>query len=97
MPSQPVTKSDLAAFGDGLRESLRENTRDVIAHVTKSQTAQDQRLEQIESKLDGIAEDVSKVKLAVVDLLATDRHLHNLVRELKANNVPVDEGKVFAE
>jgi len=97
MPSQPVTKSDLAAFGDGLRETLRGNTRDVVAQVTKGQVAQDQRLDRIESKVEGIAEDVAKIKLAVVDLLATDRHIHNLVRELKANNVPVDEGRVFAE
>ena len=97
MPSQPVTKSDLAAFGDGLRETLRDNTREVVAHVTQSQVAQDERLDRIASKVEGIAEDVAKVKLAVVDLLATDRHIHNLVRELKANNVPVDEGRVFAE
>ena len=90
MPSTPATKADLAAFGDGLRETIRENTREIIQHFNKSQSAQNEQL-------DAMAEDISKIKVAVVDLLATDRHLHNLVRELKAQNIPIDEGKIFAE
>ena len=57
----------------------------------------DERLNGIDTKLDALAEDMAKVKLAVVDLLATDRHMHNLVRELKAQNIAVDEAKIFAQ
>lgn len=31
------------------------------------------------------------------DLLATDRHMHNLVRELKRQNIALDEAKIFAQ
>ncbi len=34
--------------------------------------------------------------MAVIDLLATDRHLHNLVRELKAQGLVLDERNIFA-
>ncbi len=28
--------------------------------------------------------------------MATDRHMHNLVRELKAKNIAIDEQRVFS-
>jgi hypothetical protein len=101
MSSQPATKDDLHIVADGLRETIRENTREIIAFVQESQAAQDgrtnARFTALDTKLDAVAEDVAKVKMAVVDLLATDRHLHNLVRELKAQKIHLDETKIFAQ
>lgn len=89
MSTSPATKADLNALGDNLRASMRDNTREILQYVQESQAAQNKRL-------DDLSEDVSKIKSAVVDLLATDRHLHNLVRELKRQNITLDETKIFA-
>ncbi|MBI4092408.1 MAG: hypothetical protein HY420_00620 [Candidatus Kerfeldbacteria bacterium] len=93
---QAATKEDIRALGNNLREGIKENTREIISHFNASQGEQNKRLDRIETKVDTMAEDVAKVKLAVVDLIATDRHLHNLVRELKAQGVKLDEAKIFA-
>jgi len=70
------------------KDDLRIATQEIIGHFNRSQAEQNERLE-------AMAEDLAKVKVAVVDLLATDRHLHNLVRELKARGLPIDERKIF--
>lgn len=80
---------------EGLESTMTVNTRDIISHFNKSQGLQNERLERVETKLDGVAEDVSKIKLAVVDLMATDRHIHNLVRELRGQGLTLDESKIF--
>jgi len=72
------------------QDDLRSATREIIDHFSQSQGAQNERL-------DAMAEDIAKIKVAVIDLLATDRHLHNLVRELKAHKIPLDEAKIFAQ
>ncbi len=98
--AQAVTKSDL-------HEALKETTREIIEHFNKSQGEQnrqvgerfdavDQRFDGIDRRLDEIGDDVSKIKLAVVDLMDTDRHLHNLVSELKSNDIKFDESKIFS-
>jgi len=97
----PITKTDLKEFGEKLgrevaetvrrefRAELIETKQEIIAHFNASQGLQNEKLEAIQ-------EDMAKVKSAVLDLLATDRHLHNLVRELKRNGIPLDEARVFA-
>lgn len=107
-------REDLRKTRTGLREEfredLRETTREIITHFNKGQAAQNERLDRIEGRTDGVEQslqtvredltqvkgDVSKIKLAVVDILATDRHIHNLVSELKSKGIDVDERKVFA-
>jgi predicted nucleotide-binding protein (sugar kinase/HSP70/actin superfamily) len=97
--AQAITKLDL-------HEALKETTREIIGHFNKSQGEQnrqidarfdavDQRFDGIDQRLDEIGDDVSKIKLAVVDLMGTDRHMHNLVHELKGQNIKLDEAKIF--
>lgn len=80
---------------EGLEATITANTKDIIGHFNKSQGFQNERMGEMDRKLDVLVEDVSKVKLAVVDLLATDKHLHNLVRELRAQGLQLDESKIF--
>ena len=78
------------------KEDLKEATREIIGHFVKSQGIQNDRLEKIEHTLDAVAEDVAKIKLAVVDLMATDRHVHNLVNALKRQGIDLNESEIFA-
>lgn len=87
--NQTATKGDMRSLGKALRDEIRENTKDIISHFNASQGEQNQHLA-------SIAEDTAKIKLAVVDLIAGDRHLHNLVRELKAQGLKLDDAKIFA-
>ena len=77
--------------------------QDINASFNKNQGTQNERFDRIDERLDHldgtvgvIKDDVSKIKLAIVDLLGTDKHLHNLVRELKGNGIALDEQKIFA-
>ncbi len=71
------------------KDDLRVATREIIDHFNKSQSEQNQQL-------GAIAEDVAKIKLAVIDLLATDRHLHNLVAALQRQGIKLSETEVFS-
>lgn len=81
---------------EGIRDEIKVATRDIISHFNASQGEQNERLDRIEEKIDDIGDDVAKVKLAVVDLMGTDRHLHNLVDELNQQGIVIDKQKVFA-
>ncbi len=74
---------------DGMETRILGSIHDMNASFNKSQGLQNKRL-------DIIAEDVSKIKLAVLDLMGTDRHMHTLVRELKGQGIALDETKIFA-
>lgn len=93
--SQTATKDDVRNLGETLRDEIRENTREIIGHFNKSQGAQNERLERIENRLEEVGEDVSKIKLAVVDLMATDRHMHNLVGALKREGISLNDNEIF--
>lgn len=87
---------------DGMEARLTESIRGLNTNFNKSQGAQNeqlskmgQRFNAVDEKLDSIAEDVTKIKLAVVDLMGTDRHMHNLVRELKIKGISLEESKIF--
>ena len=93
-----------------LRVELQETKADIISHFNASQGKQNERMDRMDQRMDrmegnivtikdqlnDVAEDVGKIKSAVLDLMATDRHLHNLVRELKRNGIALDEARVFA-
>jgi len=101
--SQGITK-------DYLDSALRGAIKEVVQHFNGGQAAQNERLSGLESRLGGVAkdlaevkedlasvkDDLAKVKLAVLDYLATDRAVRNLVRELKAQGIALDERKIFA-
>ncbi len=50
----------------------------------------------IEGRVESLGHDVAKIKLAVVDLMSTDRHLHNLVSVLRREGIKVNDAEVFA-
>ena len=102
MANTPLTKEyfdsafkSVNARFEGLEAFIVHNTQEIISHFNQSQGLQNQRTDQIEAKLDSVAEDVAKIKLVTVDLMGTDRHVHNLVRELKGQGLPLDEKKIF--
>jgi len=85
------------------RVQLVETKQEIISHFNASQGKQNERMDRVQKdiqvmsgQLTTVAEDVAKVKSAVLDLMVTDRHLHNLVRELKRHGIPLDETAVFA-
>lgn len=82
---QPVTRTHL----NGAVETIRGDIREVITHFNESQGKQNLMLEDL-------ADDMSKVKLAVLDYLATDRAVRNLVHELQSQGIKLDEKKIFA-
>ena len=94
--SSPITQAHL----DGAVETIRGDIREVIRHFNESQTEQnrriDERFDAVDGRLNEIADDLAKVKLAVLDYLMTDRALRNLVQELKAHGIALDEKRIFA-
>lgn len=85
---------------DGMEARILGSIQDMNASFNKSQGLQNERMDrefkEVNTKLDTVAEDVSKIKLGVLDLMGTDRHMHNLVRELKGKGIALDERKIFA-
>lgn len=94
--SSPLTKEYFDQHLNGMEVRLTESIRGLNTNFMKSQGAQNERLDTVDEKLDLIGEDVTKIKLAVVDMMGTDRHMHNLVRELKIKGIPLEEGKIFS-
>lgn len=96
--TSPVTKDD-----------LRSATKDIIERFNQSQGSQNLRLDSMDHRLDSIENGMNarfssietrltgvETKLeAIMDMLATRKELLNLVRELKARGVAVDESKIF--
>lgn len=89
MPSNTLTKQDLENALERQTTVLTESIRGLNANFNESQSKQN-------LVLDGLADDMSKVKLAVLDYLATDRAVRNLVHELQAQGIKLDEKKIFA-
>lgn len=90
-----LTKEYFDQHLEGMEVRLTESIRGLNTNFMKSQGVQNKRLDTIDEKLDSIREDVTKIKLAVVDPMGTDRHMHNLVRELKVRGIPLEESKIF--
>lgn len=95
-------RGEIKTLGSNLRDEIRENTRDIISHFNQSQGKQNEELKKMGVQLAIIGEDVSelkddmsKVKLAVVDIMATDRHMHNLVTALKGQGLKLNDAEIF--
>lgn len=86
---QPVTQTHLAGA-----------VKEIISHFNTSQGEQNQhfdaRFDAVKGQIEDLADDMSKVKLAVLDYLATDRAVRNLVHELQSQGIKLDEKKIFA-
>lgn len=85
MSNASVTKNHL----DAMEARILGSIQGINANFNESQGLQNEKIETI-------AEDVSKIKLVVLDFMGTDRHIHNLVHELKDKGIALDEKKIFA-
>lgn len=108
--TQYITKQEFTSFTKGLYAEMRQNTREIIEHFNQSQSGQNDRLDgveyrlgNVESRLDrlevnlhSVSEDVATIKIAVLDLANTDRHMHNLVDELHDKGVAVNRKRIFS-
>ncbi len=99
-----VIKQDMAQKGD-IRDLIghfnqsqgAQNIR--LDHIDKRFDQVDERFNQTDERLDHMDERLGTMdaKLdALLEAVATRRELHNLVRELKARGVTLDESKIFA-
>lgn len=85
----------ITSVAEGLRESIKENTREIIAHFNESQASQD---EWIRAEFRKVEERFAQVDVkleAIIEMLATKQELMNLVFELKAKGIDLDAAKVF--
>lgn len=69
---------------DGMQTTITANTRDIISHFHQSQGLQNERMDRMDAKLD-----------AIVEMLTMKREMRNLIRELKAQGMVLDESKIF--
>ncbi len=88
--AQALTKEYFDQHLEGMEARLTESIRGLNTNFNKSQGAQNIQLNEI-------GEDVRKIKSVVVDLMGTDRHMHNLVRELKVKGIPLEESRIFTD
>ena len=83
-----ATKQDMQHGLHSLRESLETtitaNTKDIISHFNQGQGFQNERMDQTDSKLD-----------TIIEMLTMKREMRNLIRELKAQGMVLDESKIF--
>lgn len=87
----PLTDKDLKAIRSALRpeferqtETLKDSIRGLNENLNAGQGAQNERLDRIEARLD-----------AIVEMLTLRKELRNLIRELKAQGITLDERRVF--
>lgn len=81
-----VTKEQ---FEGGI-SSLRQDIRDLVKEMRQGFTSVNRRIETLQ-------EDVTLVRVAVLETATTDGHLHNLTNELRSQGLPIDDRKVFTK
>lgn len=70
----------LHTLREGLEATSTANTKEIIGHFNKSQGFQNERMDQMDSKLD-----------AIIEMLTMKREMRNLVRELAKQGITLDE------
>lgn len=80
--SSPLTRAHL----DGAVATIRGDIRELTSHFNRSQAEQNDRLDEMDAKLD-----------AIMEMLAMRKELKNLVRELRAHGIAIDAAKVFVD
>lgn len=94
-----LTKSDLQVIR-GLFETqteiLKASIRDLNENLNQGQGKQNERMNRMDGRMAKMETDLSDVKVAVLELVGTDRALHSLVRELKGQNIALDERRIFS-
>jgi enoyl reductase-like protein len=97
-PKTPVTQGDMERLQSTLLDRFDAHAKQLdnrFRSIDKRFDSVDKRFEAMDKRFDNIEDDLNKIKLAVLDNLATATYIRNLVRELKANNIKLDERKIF--
>ncbi len=81
---QPLTRAYLDARLEAQTAVLRRDVRELVQHFTKRFDDVDQRLDSIDVQLEAIKESMT-----------VRREFENLVRELKAGGIRLDERRIF--
>jgi len=96
-PQRSLTPEDL-------RDALADTSRDIVGHFSVRFGTIDQRFDGLTKEISDVQEQMHEgfrqvdIKLdAIMELLATRKQLHNLVRELRAQGMKLDETAIFAE
>lgn len=74
----------LMTKAEGLRSETKDDLRDLVQHFNASQASQNATLKEIEVKI-----------TAILEMGAVRQEVINLVRELKAHGITLDERKIF--
>jgi len=99
--SETLTKADLQQAVTDVGRHFNESIGTVKQDIGTLRQEMKNRFEKIDKRFDTVDEtlveiddDVRLLKRAVLNL-AADAHLHNLVRELRAKGIELDESKIF--
>ncbi|MEK7636816.1 MAG: hypothetical protein AAB402_00295 [Patescibacteria group bacterium] len=82
--SLTITKTHLDASEQRIRSSITDLARHFTGSLGKEREHTDQRFDEVDAKLD-----------AIMEMLAMRQEMQNLIRELKAKGIILDESKIF--
>ncbi len=91
--SEYVTKKDLTTILDS---ALTRFSATINDRIDGFESRVNKRFQGVEEQLQSLNDDMSKVKHGLLDYLGTDRAVHNLVRELQAKGIAIEDSKIFA-
>lgn len=90
-----VNQSDVNALGNRLEATIKENTREIVAHFNTGQGEQNrwikERFEKVDQRFDEIAVELEAIK----EMLVMRQEFRNLIRELKTKGIELDESRIF--
>lgn len=107
---QTSLEKRLTARIDNAKESVQADLKDFRDYTIQRFNKVDGRLDkveghldEVESRLDGVENRLGEVETgleqvreAVLEISDTDQHVHSLVRELKGQNIRLNEKRIFA-
>ncbi|MBI4092875.1 MAG: hypothetical protein HY420_03040 [Candidatus Kerfeldbacteria bacterium] len=91
-----ATTTDVKTLGSRLEATIKRNTREIVAHFNASQGEQNKWIKGEFEKVDQRFDEIRVELEAIKEMLAMKQELRNLVRELKAKGIELDESRIFA-
>ncbi|MEK7538127.1 MAG: hypothetical protein AAB619_04120 [Patescibacteria group bacterium] len=89
--SLTITKTHLDASEQRIRSSITDLARHFTGSLGKEREHTDRRFDEVNSNFDEV-----NAKLdAITEMLAMRQEMQNLIRELKAKGIILDESKIF--
>lgn len=97
---ETLTKADFKAglqaglhgLHEGVSAEILESKREIIAHFIEGQGVQNKRLGEMDARFDEVDAKLD----AIMEMLAMRHELRNLVRELRAQGIKLEETRIFA-